>query len=38
VRLVDETDADVPTFAMAFVAVDQSYGLRRLFLYVRDPD
>jgi glutamate dehydrogenase len=30
VRLIDETDADVPTIAMAFVAVDESYGLRRL--------
>jgi NAD-specific glutamate dehydrogenase len=29
-RLIDETDADVPTIAMAFVAVDESYGLRRL--------
>ena len=27
VRLIDETDADVPTIAMAFVAVDESYGL-----------
>jgi glutamate dehydrogenase len=30
VRLIDETDADVPTIAMAFVAVDESYGLYRL--------
>src|SRR5260370_1292574 len=30
VRLIDETDADVPTIAMAFVAVDDSYGLNRL--------
>ncbi|MBR1326873.1 NAD-glutamate dehydrogenase [Bradyrhizobium ottawaense] len=30
VRLTDETDADVPTIAMAFVAVDDSYGLNRL--------
>jgi len=30
VRLIDETDADVPTIAMAFVAVDESYGLNRL--------
>jgi glutamate dehydrogenase len=30
VRLIDETDADVPTIVMAFVAVDESYGLRRL--------
>src|SRR6266851_3020934 len=30
VRLTDETDADVPTIAMAFVAVDESYGLHRL--------
>ena len=30
VRLIDETDADVPTIAMAFVAVDESYGLSRL--------
>ena len=28
VRLIDETDADVPTIAMAFVAVDESYGLK----------
>ena len=28
VRLIDETDADVSTIAMAFVAVDESYGLR----------
>ena len=30
VRLIDETDADVPTIAMAFVAVDECYGLKRL--------
>jgi glutamate dehydrogenase len=30
VRLSDETDADVSTIAMAFVAVDESYGLKRL--------
>jgi glutamate dehydrogenase len=30
VRLIDETDAEVPTIAMAFVAVDESYGLNRL--------
>jgi len=30
VRLIDETDADVPTIAGAFVAVDESYGLKRL--------
>jgi glutamate dehydrogenase len=30
VRLIDETDADVPAIAMAFVAVDESYGLNRL--------
>ncbi|HET9586786.1 MAG TPA: NAD-glutamate dehydrogenase domain-containing protein, partial [Bradyrhizobium sp.] len=30
VRLIDETDADLPTIAMAFVAVGESYGLRRL--------
>jgi glutamate dehydrogenase len=30
VRLIDETDADLPTIAMAFVAVDESYGLERL--------
>jgi glutamate dehydrogenase len=30
VRLLDETGADVPAIAMAFVAVDESYGLRRL--------
>ncbi|MGQ0681924.1 NAD-glutamate dehydrogenase [Bradyrhizobium sp.] len=29
-RLVDETDADVATIVMAFVAVEQSYGLERL--------
>lgn len=30
VRLIDETDADAPTIAMAVVAVDESYGLNRL--------
>jgi glutamate dehydrogenase len=30
VRLIDETDADVPTIAMAFAAVDEAYGLNRL--------
>jgi glutamate dehydrogenase len=30
VRLADETDADVATIVMAFVAVDESYGLQRL--------
>jgi glutamate dehydrogenase len=30
VRMIDETDADVSTIAMAFVAVDESYGLKRL--------
>ena len=30
VRLIDETDADVSTVVMAFVAVDECYGLRRL--------
>jgi glutamate dehydrogenase len=30
VRLIDETDTDVPTIAMAFVAVDESYRLSRL--------
>jgi glutamate dehydrogenase len=30
VRLTDDTGADVPTIVMAFVAVDESYGLRRL--------
>jgi glutamate dehydrogenase len=30
VRLIDETDADVPTIAMAYVAVGESYGLNRL--------
>ncbi len=30
VRLIDETGADVPTIVMAFVAVDESYGLKRL--------
>jgi glutamate dehydrogenase len=30
VRLIDETDADVSTIAKAFVAVDESYGLKRL--------
>jgi glutamate dehydrogenase len=30
VRLTDETDADIATIVMAFVAVDESYGLKRL--------
>ena len=30
VRLIDETDADMSTIARAFVAVDESYGLKRL--------
>jgi len=30
VRLIDETDADVATIAMAYVAVDESYSLHRL--------
>jgi glutamate dehydrogenase len=30
VRLIDETGADVSAIAMAFVAVDESYGLKRL--------
>ncbi|WBL78364.1 NAD-glutamate dehydrogenase [Bradyrhizobium xenonodulans] len=30
VRLTDETDADIATIVMAFVAVDESYGLRGL--------
>jgi glutamate dehydrogenase len=30
VRLIDETDADIPTIVMAYVAVDESYGLKRL--------
>jgi glutamate dehydrogenase len=30
VRLADETDADIATIVMAFVAVDESYGLQRL--------
>jgi glutamate dehydrogenase len=30
VRLIDETDADVATIVRAFVAVDESYGLKRL--------
>ncbi len=29
-RLIDETDADLSTIAMAFVAVDESYGFERL--------
>ena len=29
-RLIDETHADVSTIVMAFVAVDESYGLKRL--------
>ncbi len=31
VRLSDETDADVPAIAQAFAAVDESYGLGRLY-------
>ncbi|CAM5776069.1 NAD-glutamate dehydrogenase [Labrys miyagiensis] len=31
VRLGDETDADVPAIAQAFAAVDESYGLGRLY-------
>ncbi|MCC8966965.1 NAD-glutamate dehydrogenase [Bradyrhizobium sp. Pear76] len=30
VRLIDETDADVPTIVMAYVAVDECYGLKWL--------
>jgi glutamate dehydrogenase len=30
VRLIDETGADLPTIAMAFEAVNESYGLERL--------
>ena len=30
VRLIDEADADLPSVVMAFVAVDESYGLNRL--------
>jgi glutamate dehydrogenase len=30
VRLIDETDADIPTIVMAYVAVVECYGLRRL--------
>jgi glutamate dehydrogenase len=30
VRLIDETDADIPTIVMAYVAVDECYGLKRL--------
>lgn len=30
VRLIDETDADIPTIVMAYVAVDESYGLKWL--------
>jgi len=30
VRLIDETDADIPTIVMAYVAVDETYGLKRL--------
>jgi glutamate dehydrogenase len=30
VRLIDETDADVPTITSAFVAVEETYGLNRL--------
>ena len=30
VRLMDEADVDLPEIVMAFVAVDESYGLKRL--------
>ncbi|MCC8957075.1 NAD-glutamate dehydrogenase [Bradyrhizobium sp. Pear77] len=30
VRLIDETDADIPTIVMAYVAVDECYGLKWL--------
>lgn len=30
VRLIDETDADIPTIVMAYVAVDECYGLKLL--------
>ena len=30
VRLIDETDADIPTIVMAYVAVDECYGLKFL--------
>ncbi|OKO87380.1 NAD-glutamate dehydrogenase [Bradyrhizobium sp. NAS80.1] len=30
VRLIDETDADIATIVMAYVAVDESYGLKWL--------
>jgi glutamate dehydrogenase len=30
VRLIDDTDADIPTIVMAYVAVDESYGLKWL--------
>lgn len=30
VRLIDETDTDIPTIVMAYVAVDESYGLKLL--------
>jgi glutamate dehydrogenase len=30
VRLMDEADVDLPDIVMAFVAVDESYGLKRL--------
>ena len=30
VRLIDETDADISTIVMAYVAVDESYGLKWL--------
>jgi len=30
VRLIDETDTDIPTIVMAYVAVDESYGLKWL--------
>jgi glutamate dehydrogenase len=29
-RLIDQTDAEVPTIVMAFVAVDEAFGLERL--------
>jgi glutamate dehydrogenase len=29
-RLIDETDADIPTIVMAYVAVDECYGLKWL--------
>jgi len=30
VRLIDDTDADIPTIVMAYVAVDECYGLKGL--------